>query len=125
MESLVLNNDLLKDTDTNVEDKLSQLSITKKWGMNNSQANQVFYRKANSLVKNLLKEVRRESSYSQYIKCFEKYFKSVHRSIDRNNSCLEATYKNVEEKCYSFAQEISLLVNVSEEVLSDVWKNSY
>ena len=126
MESLVLNEYLLKDDTATVEEKLSSISISKKWGMKNSQANQVFYRKANSLVKNLLKEVRKDGRYSQYIKCFEKYFRGVHKSIAGNESCLEAMFKEeVEEKTFSFAKEMASLVGVSEDALNDVWANSY
>lgn len=96
----------------------------KDWGMYTPQGNQAMRKKANTLVKNVLKVKNNSNNYIDYLKCFEKYFKSYERGT-RTKTCAESGDTMVREMVWGFAENVGKSVGISYDALDDLWNRRY
>jgi hypothetical protein len=98
------------------------LNIQKDWGLFSPQANQAFYRKAQSLVKKLEKATASRANHLKILNIFMVYFKSYQRSC---KSYDEASDTAVREEVWGFALSMAKLNGVSYDELDKLWEERY
>lgn len=96
------------------------IQVSKDWGMFTPQGNQQMKKKAQTLVKNVLKVKNSTDNYIDYLKCFEKYFNSYERGT-RTKTLSESSDTMVREMVWSFAERVGKSVNISYDALDDLW----
>lgn len=102
-----------------------EISVPKRWGMYTPQGNQTMRKKAETLVKNILKAKNKSGSVVDYLHAFDKYFKSYQRYADTSKTGREANDTAVREQVWCFAEEVSKSVRVSYDALDDVWNQRH
>lgn len=106
------------------EEKVEKtVKVPKDWGMSTPQGNQGLRKKANTLLKNILKIKNSESKdkYINYLNAFQKYFRSYERGT-RSKTYSESRDTAVREQVWCFAEEVSKAVGVSYDALDDLWE---
>ena len=96
--------------------------IQKDWGLFSPQANQAFYRKAQSLAKKLDKAKANNASHLKILNIFMVYFKSYNRSC---SSYAEASDTAVREEVWGFALDMAKSYGVSHDELDKLWDERY
>ena len=99
-----------------------EVKIPKNWGMFSAQGNQIMRKKAESLVKNILKvKEKNPCDIISYLKCFDKYFKSYQKTLSTNKNYKEAGDTCVREMIWGFAESVGKSLGISEETLDELW----
>lgn len=110
-----------KKYSNNYEEVERTIRVHKEWGMYTAQGNQVMRKKAENLVKNILKEKNGNRSAIKYLQLFDKYFKSYQKSADENKICSGAHDTAVREEIWFFAESVAKSIRISSDSLDDLW----
>jgi len=102
-----------------------EIRPSKEWGMFTPQGNQAMRRKAETLVKNVLKVRNSDRSVLKYLHAFDKYFKSYQRYADTSKTGGEANDTAVREQVWCFAEQVGKAVGVSYDALDDIWEQRH
>ena len=78
-------------------------------------------KKADALVKNVIKEKNGKRSTIKYLQLFDKYFKSYQKSADQNKVCGEANDTAVREQVWCFAEMVAKSIRVSSDAIDGLW----